>query len=236
MKSHTKTYESIANGEFTKITHLPGTFGGNFEDVCQRVTRSRYLSILNNRGVHCSGDWCIDGEFSCKGYPCYEMEHIIDLKHSLGFNEHDMEILGNVIMAYSVWNREMGHLKWENVENEKRAVYGNNIVDRAMQNIIKCRDARLGIDPDFIAHNTTYSSSEARDTLDQDYSLDPFSSSEYDIKLVMSFSVGMVSGCVISILGVILISILIILYRKLKSMANNVEYQLNEEFVENTSV
>jgi hypothetical protein len=130
--------------------YLPDTFGGDFNNPCQIInTRDDYLKVLKDNGIKCSGSWCDSkGGFSCKEgpYNCYNMEHIVDLKNSMfdDYGDQPKMILGNLIMAYGKWNIEMGPLKWENVEREKRNVYGDNVVDQAIDNIQKCYDREHG--------------------------------------------------------------------------------------------
>jgi hypothetical protein len=71
------------------------------------------------------------------------MDHIVDVKNSLhGYQEQDFMILGNVIMAYSTWNIQVGQLAWESVKLEKREIYGIDIFDAAMEHVMRCASLR----------------------------------------------------------------------------------------------
>lgn len=145
---HTQTYEQWKAGVFDKTFFLPNTFLDKHRCLSLsedgRERRQQYLELLEAEGIQCTGDWCIDGEFRCpygNSKSCYNMEHIIDIKNSMpalaGWNKN---IVGNIIMAYGKWNQDLGSMRWDNVESEKREIYGNDIVNRAMLNIQFCHE------------------------------------------------------------------------------------------------
>lgn len=148
---HTEIYNQYKSGTFTKTLFLPNTYIG-VEDPCAPIDRNSFIKRLEDIGIMCSGDWCdSDGGYGCdrgNTVDCYNMEHIIDQKNSdpeFG-DSFDKKILGNVIMAYSVWNSAVGNigpstdktLKWETIKNEKREIYGATIFDRAAENVRYC--------------------------------------------------------------------------------------------------
>lgn len=139
-REHTEIYTKWINGDFNETLFLPTTFIQDETLICQPVTRSSYIQLLQTLNIQCSGSWCIDGEFKCKNNNnCYHVEHIIDMQESLpDVSSMSKNIIGNVIMAYGQWNVQIGNMKWINVEREKRQVYGDKIVDRAIYNIEKC--------------------------------------------------------------------------------------------------
>jgi hypothetical protein len=144
---HTKIYESYKNGEFTDTIFLPDTYLGNSGsfDPCSKIDRAKYIKLLNDNYIQCSGSWCVNGEYSCKNpvngktfTSCYHMEHITDRKNSDSeFEKYDKDILGNVVMAYGVWNMQVGQLNWEDIKAEKREIYGV-IFDRAYSLVKAC--------------------------------------------------------------------------------------------------
>jgi hypothetical protein len=119
----------------------------DLEFICQSLSKSprrQYIGVLEDNGINCEGPYCVDGEFKCnqqKGEAnnCYHVEHIIDMQNSLeDVKGMDKNILPNLIMAYAKWNRQIGQLNWMHVENEKREVYGDRIVNLAIHNIKVC--------------------------------------------------------------------------------------------------
>lgn len=163
LRTHTKIYDELKDGTFTGTIYLPNTYGGLLhEDICQKISRKKYIKLLDQNNVKCTGDWCINNTFSCSKQPCYNMEHIIDLENSLpNITKEDKNILGNVVMAYSKWNIQVGNLKWNDVEIEKREIYGNYMVDKAIETIIYCKDNN------FI--ETVESSEDYQDTANIEY-------------------------------------------------------------------
>jgi hypothetical protein len=148
---HTETYYNWKEGIFTNNFFLPNTFITNIIDpndlttICKPYTRTKYVNFLRNNNIDCSGSWCIDDEFSCLVdgklvLDCYQGEHIIDRRDSIPeFAEDDKNIFGNIVMAYGWWNNQIGRLSWDRTEAEKREIYGELIVDKAIENIRKCK-------------------------------------------------------------------------------------------------
>jgi hypothetical protein len=93
------------------------------------------LAVL---GIKCSGLWCRNGQFTCGpgNLDCWQMEHIIDLNGSPAVG-CDLNIVGNVVMAYGRWNNEIGRLSWRDVRHEKTLVY-KQIFELAVENVLKC--------------------------------------------------------------------------------------------------
>lgn len=137
-RDHTDVYLNWKDGSFNETIFLNYTFITDY-DICKTYTRKQYIKLLNDNGYYCTGDWCNNDKYSCQTYPCYEVEHIIDTQNSI-YNEYNKDILGNMIMAYSKWNKQIGKMKWDYVEIEKREIYGDNVVDMAIKNIEKCNN------------------------------------------------------------------------------------------------
>lgn len=150
---HTAIYDSwvITHSPqlFLASTFIPNMSNIDLETMCQVLphdktkTRKAYIKFLTDRGIRCTGEWCVDNGFNCpnRDGKCYEVEHIIDLNDDCTLPDtKDMErnIFGNMIMAYGLWNRQVGQLRWKNVENEKRTVYGDGIVNKAIYYIMQC--------------------------------------------------------------------------------------------------
>lgn len=161
-EEHTPTYYNYKEGKFTDTIFLPHTYIYNIlndptDDIlCMKIDRIRYVNFLTNHNIQCNGSWCIYGEFACGEFPnCYHVEHIIDRSNAMkeldGYNK---DILGNVVMAYSKWNSQVGQLVWPYVEAEKREIYGDRIMDFAISSIRKCHEYNYGSDKDFIILDT----------------------------------------------------------------------------------
>lgn len=120
------------------------TFGMNvYDNPCEEIKySSKFRKAVNNK-FDCDGIWCINNTFACdKNRDCYHVEHIID-KNGPEFNDacYNKNIAGNLIMAWSRWNSELGTLAQHNYNyshDEKIQIYGANIVYNAKNNIIKC--------------------------------------------------------------------------------------------------
>ena len=141
-KPNTEIYEQYKNR--LEDLYQANTFGGKFDDKCMDLGsnyRQRYIGILDSNNIGCTGPWCIDGKFACNRYndTCYHVEHMVDLSNTpfTGCNIN-ANILGNVIMAYGVWNKQVGQLCWDDVFEEKRKVYGTKVMCDAIANIVDC--------------------------------------------------------------------------------------------------
>ena len=145
---HTKTYLEYKEGLFKyEDFFMKSSFLGDNPslDICEPMSKTRYLTLLKKNNIVCSGKWCNEeGGFGCQvgnSQDCYNQEHIIDLKNSdpeFG-NAFEKDILGNFIMAYGRWNQELGRLRdWESIKNEKREIYRSEIFDKAYKNVKEC--------------------------------------------------------------------------------------------------
>lgn len=148
---NTPIYEQYKLGLFKDTIYLQNTYLGYDLNPCERITdRRKYVKILEEQGIKCSGSWCdLNGGFSCKTSManCYNMEHIIDSRNSLSElgEEYDRDILGNLVMAYSKWNQQVGNLpSWNEIKQEKREVYGD-IFEKAMFNVKYCYELKNSI-------------------------------------------------------------------------------------------
>lgn len=164
-QGHTGTYQQLKEcdasfGYERQAAFVRQTFGGSLSnyDPCMNVTLQRYKRMIAESGLGCpyenyrclpkaGGAACgADHTFTCKKTPCYHMDHIVDIKNSLhGYQEQDFMILGNVVMAYSTWNIQIGQLAWESVKLEKREIYGPDIFDAAMEHVMRCASLRSQI-------------------------------------------------------------------------------------------
>lgn len=143
-QNHSTTYAQWKAGTFNRTFFLPETFLSKHRCMALSengsIRRRQFLQLLQSEGVTCQGDWCIDNKFKCdsgNSKSCYNLEHIIDLKNSI-LPHWNKNIAGNIVMAYGKWNQEMGQLTWPMVELEKREIYGNDLVNRAILNLQFC--------------------------------------------------------------------------------------------------
>jgi len=152
--SHTDIYRQWKSGTFVQTLYLPNTYlpytsrPMDRELACrplpnsQTDLRRQYITLLTIMGVSCTGDWCgLDGNFSCAdmGRQCYEVEHIIDKANTdpdlVGLN---VNIVGNLVMAYGRWNQQVGQLSWNNVVTEKREIYTTFLFETARHYVLTC--------------------------------------------------------------------------------------------------
>lgn len=139
-KKHTDIFKQY-NDKLDEL-YQQDTFGGNFENKCMSLGnnyRQNYIDILNKNNIKCTGLWCVNNQFSCKGAEtnCYQVEHMVD-QNNTPYDNCDVNILGNVIMAYGLWNMQVGQLCWTDVLHEKTKVYGKEMMCKAIANIIEC--------------------------------------------------------------------------------------------------
>ncbi len=130
----TKYFREYApNVLYARNTYLPNTG----YDACAPINDNAYIPVLTARGIKCTGIWCVDGHFGCpnRTKDCYNMNYIIDVSHSN--NDCNLQIAGNVIMAYGNWVSTLGPLSWQNVREEKIKVYGS-IFNEAVRNVMNC--------------------------------------------------------------------------------------------------
>lgn len=180
---HTETYYNWIEDMFSGNLFLPNTFVNNIVDsndlatICRSYTRSKYLNFLRDKNIRCSGSWCINNEFSCKDntdpnaktvLDCYQGEHIIDRRNSIPeFAEDDKNIFGNIVMAYGLWNNQIGKLTWDRTEIEKREIYGDRLVNIAIENIRKCKIYNARIRSDTVEYDNNEDDAYD-DTYDED--------------------------------------------------------------------
>lgn len=98
--------------------------------------RSKYLNILKTNNIKYSD-----------AKECYEIQHIIDKVNS-PYEKCNPNILGNVIMAYSTWNKQISDKCWDIAKNEKMKIYGKYIFCKAIQNILECNHCNVSILPE----------------------------------------------------------------------------------------
>lgn len=121
-KNHTDIYLATPKNQLSSL-YLNYTYGGRLFgiDPCKKFTaRKEYINTLLNLGLKCNGTWCREGKYDCvyENNNCYQVEHIVDLSNSN--NNCSKNIYGNLIMAYGVWNQQVGRLNWNHVKNEKK--------------------------------------------------------------------------------------------------------------------
>lgn len=136
-KTNTELYDTMKGHESDYIQF--NTFFGQ-QNKCLELGytyRNKYIDLLESNGINCTGNYCAYGGFDCQKRPCYEVEHIVDLTNT-PYQNCNPNILGNVIMAYDKWNRQVGQMCWKYVQNEKMAVYGRKLFCEAVMNVIDC--------------------------------------------------------------------------------------------------
>lgn len=127
------------NNLFLKNTFIENIISNknNENDICKKYTsRKQFIKYLNDNNIKCNGRWCNGNYKYIKSSDSYEVEHIIDLKNS-ELNNCNKNIYGNIVLAYGLWNRQVGNLNWTYAKKEKKLVY-KEIFDKAIHNIKKC--------------------------------------------------------------------------------------------------
>lgn len=166
---HTVTYKEWKAGSFNSTLFLPNTYVSNIVNadnlsvICtsycdQRELRKKYIEFLTKHNISCTGSWCINNKFSCsdpitkkRTNKCYNVEHIIDKNYAIpALANYDKNIFGNIIMAYGVWNQQIGNLQWQCVEAEKREIYSDDIVNKAIEYIKKCKTYKAELNGDAV--------------------------------------------------------------------------------------
>ena len=151
---HTQLYMQYIAGNLTydliqKNTFLPS----NPCDTSFGYIRPKYIKRLKDVNVTCYGAWCVNKEFSCKNAKdrCYEANHIIDITNSeYELKNYSKNIIGNMVMIYKLWNKQLSQRSWKIVEEEKRKVYGDYIFDKAYYNVEKCNITNPKIITDYV--------------------------------------------------------------------------------------
>lgn len=68
-----------------------------------------------------------------------QVEHIIDTNNGpIELTNCNKNIRGNLVIAIGTWNNQVGQLCWDDVDAEKRLVYGNETVDFAYESVKLC--------------------------------------------------------------------------------------------------
>lgn len=159
--THTDIYQKWKAGNFTKTLFLPDTYlpfdsyPMNRDVACQKLSddqiqlRRQYVNLLKQAGINCTVDWCINGQFYCgsSSAECYQVEHIIDKVNSdPELDGLDVNIVGNLVMAYSKWNQQVGQLKWDNVVAEKQEIYTTFLFQKARHFVLTCNQPSTSTD------------------------------------------------------------------------------------------
>jgi len=129
------------------------TFGIDiYDDPCEKVTGTKFRRYVNKM-ISCTGKWCTNERFDTQKSSIrneakyYEVEHIIDTGGSEFTASYCKEIAGNVVMAYSSWNRGLGGISskhgYKTSMEEKTIVYGEINMERVRKIILDCNQECL---------------------------------------------------------------------------------------------
>ena len=78
-------------------------------------------------------------EYSSWIKPTDQVEHIVDSNNGPeSLAQCSKNIRGNLAIAIGTWNNQVGQMCWKDVEAEKRKVYGNEVVDYALESVRIC--------------------------------------------------------------------------------------------------
>lgn len=117
---HTKTYSEFGGpGNDNNRYYIPATYdAGTHHGYCSSMGSQSNIFKREVDKTICNGRWCKpDGGnrgngWGCKdaARECYEVEHIIPLVNNIPeLRGCDVNIFGNAVMAYGVWNNRLGN-------------------------------------------------------------------------------------------------------------------------------
>ena len=113
----------------------PRTFKANSTEIM--TTKASYVKALNDYSIKCAGIWCPNKPgWECNGQnkSCYNMRKIITHGNKIPeLSGCDVDIRGNLIMAYGEWVNQLSTDK----PGEKVAIYGSEIVKSAYRTVYK---------------------------------------------------------------------------------------------------
>jgi len=180
---YTKLYSQYWNSTQNSKNYFydPSTFGINIAqqpgmDPCEKMSNQKFLKLLKNNHIDCSGQWCINNQFGqCGkgGQQCYQVEHIFD-QQGCTYSVDDTNILANLVMAYGKWNQQVSHARMGSCAralNEKSFIYGKNIIHDVEQQINRCKNKhKRNIDYDIL--NETYIIDQSNDVTIDNFDYD----------------------------------------------------------------
>lgn len=133
--ARTKVFTEHGTSNANNFYAVFPTYSSNMGE-CQTFTSNQQVRTQITNTFTCSGQFCVNGGWSCKdaSRQCYEVEHIIPVSNNIpelaGCN---MNIYGNVIMAYGLWNAQLGN----RFLPEKHIIYGDVFL-KAYNAVYKC--------------------------------------------------------------------------------------------------
>jgi hypothetical protein len=105
---------------------------GEAPDKPNSINNQKFRDAVANKSK-CNYEHCINDEWKCDAtnQECYHVEHIIPKAHNIPeLSGCDVNIFGNLIMAYGKWNNQLSNKYLA----EKRIIYGD-IFDKAYNEV-----------------------------------------------------------------------------------------------------
>jgi hypothetical protein len=151
---HTQSFDEswAESGNENSLFFDQQTFGyltGN-DNICRKlspVSNTKFRDYINLQ-FNCTGQHCINNQFICEqgdSRNCYNVEHIIEKSQTVRAicqdTKCDVNIFGNLVMAWGVWNQQLGQLSRNSPNDsyhEKLIVYGQNVFDQVISAIEQC--------------------------------------------------------------------------------------------------
>lgn len=141
----TKVFTEHGKSNDNNFYFVESTYMATAKDRCDehkyQTFRTKLEDVMKCSGQHCLANPSTKNSWGCKevggklSQNCYQIEHIIPKKHNIPeLSECDVEIAGNLVMSYGVWNQEMGNGSF----GEKELIYGD-IWARAYEAVYSCR-------------------------------------------------------------------------------------------------
>lgn len=157
---HTDTYKKFMAGTLkADDIFQANTFSaGSLEERCKSYKgdiRKPFVRDLVRHNISCDIH-CVNKDknngFNClqrNNQDCLNVEHIVDKSNSdLVKRGNNVNIYGNLIMAYGKWNQAVGRKRCDVSEIEKKAIYGS-FYDDARRNVIVCNGGSVAVIPWF---------------------------------------------------------------------------------------
>ena len=138
----TGTLKEHGTSNANNFFFAPQTYGGHLN--CASIkTNNDYRKLINSK-ISCSGAHCVRAgtPWGCIQYnsqDCYNVEHIIPESHNIEeLKGCDVDIHGNLIMAYGLWNQQLSNIFF----HEKKLIYGD-IFTKAYESVYYCCKGQL---------------------------------------------------------------------------------------------
>lgn len=138
---HTAVFTEHGSSNENNYYFVNKTYGRNLGiEICTVNEGTKSFRNVLNKQMPCNGAHCQPNASTSWGclknnsQECYNVEHIIPVKHNISeLLDCNANIYGNLIMAYGLWNQQLGNTHYA----EKKLIYGN-VFDEAYKAVYWC--------------------------------------------------------------------------------------------------